>query len=393
MAVSPWMRWTPVDVSCWVDQTLGLPQYADAFEASQVDGPTLLELTEEILEEVLLVRNPLHRKKIIAHAKLLDVMQGPGASTALALAPAATSASAVAAAVARCQAAAFHPAPREDYRFHGNEEDGASSSGTPPFSSGGGDAPAGTDASTADSLAAAHYREQQMQQPRQRRHSLLESGAEGSGGTRAAPGGATAQRAAMRRSHSEDLAVMSQFDSSVREASRRRGLCGACPAAAQRLSASVTSSMLSPRRAPSATRSPGMSFSRASYSGQGVRETVLSPRPQAQRSVAEQSTSTFVRPTGKFWNDVKTASPRATFGKARRDAQPLPQGLGQSLLSGAGGGTAPAPLHATAGATGVWQPPSVSSWSRRKPGGFMGGAARFTRAGWNCPSWLQDEAR
>eukprot|EP00928_Gymnodinium_smaydae_P051841 TRINITY_DN3547_c0_g2_i1.p1 TRINITY_DN3547_c0_g2~~TRINITY_DN3547_c0_g2_i1.p1 ORF type:complete len:685 (+),score=128.81 TRINITY_DN3547_c0_g2_i1:68-2056(+) len=66
-----WSAWTPADVRRWIAETLRLPQYGAAFERQGVDGPTLLELTERELETELGVANAIHRKKVVAHAKLL----------------------------------------------------------------------------------------------------------------------------------------------------------------------------------------------------------------------------------------------------------------------------------------------------------------------------------
>lgn len=57
--------WTVSDVCGWLE-TLMLGQYKDAFADAAVDGPFLLELTEEDLLNTLGVEHPLHRKKIIA---------------------------------------------------------------------------------------------------------------------------------------------------------------------------------------------------------------------------------------------------------------------------------------------------------------------------------------
>lgn len=66
-----WVRWAPGDVSHWIGTVLRLPQYSEAFECSEIDGPTLLELDEVVMERDLFIINPIHRKKIIAHVKLL----------------------------------------------------------------------------------------------------------------------------------------------------------------------------------------------------------------------------------------------------------------------------------------------------------------------------------
>eukprot|EP00747_Dinoflagellata_sp_TGD_P022016 gnl/TRDRNA2_/TRDRNA2_128853_c0_seq1.p1 gnl/TRDRNA2_/TRDRNA2_128853_c0~~gnl/TRDRNA2_/TRDRNA2_128853_c0_seq1.p1 ORF type:complete len:380 (-),score=45.39 gnl/TRDRNA2_/TRDRNA2_128853_c0_seq1:152-1216(-) len=66
-----WQQWTTGDVSYWISEVLRLPQYKETFELNEIDGPTLCELSEEMLEEDLLVGNTIHRKKIIGHIKLL----------------------------------------------------------------------------------------------------------------------------------------------------------------------------------------------------------------------------------------------------------------------------------------------------------------------------------
>jgi len=69
--------WSSADVVTWVSEVLHLPQYAQTFEAQQIDGPTLLELPEDLLDTHLLVHNPIHRKKIVAHVKLLSIALAP----------------------------------------------------------------------------------------------------------------------------------------------------------------------------------------------------------------------------------------------------------------------------------------------------------------------------
>lgn len=57
--------WTVADVCGWLE-TLMLGQYKDSFADAAVDGPFLLELTEDDLLNTLGVEHALHRKKIIA---------------------------------------------------------------------------------------------------------------------------------------------------------------------------------------------------------------------------------------------------------------------------------------------------------------------------------------
>jgi len=66
-----WTQWSATDVGAWISESLRLPQYRDVFEQNEVDGPTLLELTEDVLERELAIRSAIHRKKVIAHIKLL----------------------------------------------------------------------------------------------------------------------------------------------------------------------------------------------------------------------------------------------------------------------------------------------------------------------------------
>lgn len=72
-----WETWSPSDVSRWVATALDLPQYAENFRLHEVDGPTLLELTEETLENPLGIAEPLRRKKILGHIKLLKIRSAP----------------------------------------------------------------------------------------------------------------------------------------------------------------------------------------------------------------------------------------------------------------------------------------------------------------------------
>lgn len=72
-----WETWSPADVGRWVSEMLELPQYAASIIANDVDGPTLLELTEETLENPLGIVSSLHRKKIVGHIKLLKIRALP----------------------------------------------------------------------------------------------------------------------------------------------------------------------------------------------------------------------------------------------------------------------------------------------------------------------------
>jgi len=72
--------WSPADVARWVAEVLELPQYADCFLAEKVDGPTLVMLTSETLEDYLSIKDPLLRKKILGHIKLLRLHGGATAA-------------------------------------------------------------------------------------------------------------------------------------------------------------------------------------------------------------------------------------------------------------------------------------------------------------------------
>ena len=67
-------------LSVWAEKrrwpTRGPRAARQAFEQNDVDGPMLLELSEDLLEDCLYVKNPIHRKKILAHAKLLPMLAG-----------------------------------------------------------------------------------------------------------------------------------------------------------------------------------------------------------------------------------------------------------------------------------------------------------------------------
>jgi len=66
-----WASWSVEDVSSFISNVLKLPQYSEVFAINEVDGPTLLELDEDMLEVELKIFNAIHRKKIVGHIKLL----------------------------------------------------------------------------------------------------------------------------------------------------------------------------------------------------------------------------------------------------------------------------------------------------------------------------------
>ena len=65
------VKWNEEDVKNWIRRTVRYPEYADAFLANSVDGPTLFYMKESHLE-FLGVENPVHRVKFLAH---LDVLR------------------------------------------------------------------------------------------------------------------------------------------------------------------------------------------------------------------------------------------------------------------------------------------------------------------------------
>jgi len=65
-----WTAWSPNDVGNWLSNVLKLPQYSDCFVTNEIDGPTLVQLSEDMLEANLSIPNTLHRKKIMGHVHL-----------------------------------------------------------------------------------------------------------------------------------------------------------------------------------------------------------------------------------------------------------------------------------------------------------------------------------
>lgn len=64
-----WMGWSVQDVANWVDTLLGSPHSA-RFVEKKIDGPTLLELSEEDLRVELGLEDAIHRKKLLGHIRL-----------------------------------------------------------------------------------------------------------------------------------------------------------------------------------------------------------------------------------------------------------------------------------------------------------------------------------
>lgn len=64
-----WLEWSPDDVGDWVDALLG-ESCGAPFRVHRVDGPTLLELSDEDLQSPLGVTSSLHRKKLLGHIRV-----------------------------------------------------------------------------------------------------------------------------------------------------------------------------------------------------------------------------------------------------------------------------------------------------------------------------------
>lgn len=67
-----WVAWTPNDVGKWVDGLLG-PGRGEPFRRHEVDGPTLLGLTDSELREPLGFADPLQRAKLLGHLRAFQV--------------------------------------------------------------------------------------------------------------------------------------------------------------------------------------------------------------------------------------------------------------------------------------------------------------------------------
>lgn len=71
LRLKPVPDWTPTDVALWVNATLGYGEYSATMLKHLVDGPALLRLTAEDIEEGFPLASPLHRVKMMAHIDLL----------------------------------------------------------------------------------------------------------------------------------------------------------------------------------------------------------------------------------------------------------------------------------------------------------------------------------
>lgn len=67
-----WVVWSSDDVGDWIDLLLG-EGIGEPFRRNTVDGPTLLELTEDDLRVSLEMGNALHRQKILGHVRVFQM--------------------------------------------------------------------------------------------------------------------------------------------------------------------------------------------------------------------------------------------------------------------------------------------------------------------------------
>eukprot|EP00928_Gymnodinium_smaydae_P026023 TRINITY_DN20547_c0_g1_i3.p2 TRINITY_DN20547_c0_g1~~TRINITY_DN20547_c0_g1_i3.p2 ORF type:complete len:453 (-),score=72.99 TRINITY_DN20547_c0_g1_i3:60-1418(-) len=67
-----WVHWTPDEVGEWVDILCG-EGAGEPFRHNKIDGPTLPELSDDDLKNLLGVSNPLNRSKILGHARVLHL--------------------------------------------------------------------------------------------------------------------------------------------------------------------------------------------------------------------------------------------------------------------------------------------------------------------------------
>ncbi|CAE8600579.1 unnamed protein product, partial [Polarella glacialis] len=64
-----WAAWSPNDVGDWVESLIGFGT-GEVFRQREVDGPTLMALTDRDLAEALGIADSLHRAKLIGHLRL-----------------------------------------------------------------------------------------------------------------------------------------------------------------------------------------------------------------------------------------------------------------------------------------------------------------------------------
>ncbi len=68
-----------VDVEAWL-RSLGLDEYAGAFTENDIDGDTLIELTDDDLKEIGIASVGQRRKLLSAIARLTETDAGPATS-------------------------------------------------------------------------------------------------------------------------------------------------------------------------------------------------------------------------------------------------------------------------------------------------------------------------
>lgn len=65
-----WTQWSPEDTANWVESLLG-PGAGQVFLEREVDGPTLMGLSDCDLREALSIADPIHRAKLLGHLSVL----------------------------------------------------------------------------------------------------------------------------------------------------------------------------------------------------------------------------------------------------------------------------------------------------------------------------------
>lgn len=358
-----WRDWTVEEVTRWISQDLGLPQYAKAFKVQGIDGWELSQLTEDSLKYRLCVQNPVHRKKMLAHMRLVPLLQN--IRTPL-------------------------RRPSRTMSGLGDVQTGSA----PMFPSGVPLMRAGSSRGDAQDTGLAQV--------------CRQTATIGSSMVCRRPSTADAHS---RRSSEGDF-IEDAFAQMAKVLSRRSSL-GSCESSSydeplltdrpRRHSSGARSAgyfqdihadgagllATKPRRystcsgaSISASTSPrGFSKStlpRADYSGNGFRETAVRPLPQAEVVPAP----TLFKPTCQSWNTLMSAPPRATIGKAARNTLDFPS-KNSAATPGAG---AYSPRIANDVRRGC------ASGVLRSPGGAFSFASRFSHGSRNQPSWLQTQA-
>ena len=66
--------WSVRDVVHWVNYTIGYPEYATYFERNLVDGPTLLRMSVDDIDNSMPIANSIHSSKFDAHLRMMQGM-------------------------------------------------------------------------------------------------------------------------------------------------------------------------------------------------------------------------------------------------------------------------------------------------------------------------------